>query len=118
MFNTIINGLCIIGFILLIICFFLNNGNFIDIRQIIRDNIKIYVNNKFQFTVIFIIPLVFSLRIATITCISKDILENLNVVLSIFITMFITILSILSSIKNNNDIPNYNSEREHQQNQQ
>lgn len=105
MFDCILKVLCIIGVILLVCCLFCRSSNFLDVKSIVCEHLGIIKQNHVQMIGIYIIPIVFAITICRKECVNKDILDNLNIILSILISMFFAVLSILCSInsKNNNE---------------
>ena len=91
--NNIITILCIIGGLVLLLSLLPKNSNFLDVRSIFAQHFNVFRGNWLQFFGIFIVPILFSIR-----CVDKEILNNLNIVLSILIAMFFSVLSILSAI--------------------
>ena len=73
------------------------NSNFMDIRKVFADHFAIFDNSPLQKFVIFIVPFLLSISAISTQLLTKDIVNNLNIVLSILISMFFAILSILSS---------------------
>lgn len=73
------------------------NSNFLDIRKVFADHFAIFDNSPLQKFVIFIVPFLLSISAISTQLLTKDIVNNLNIVLSILISMFFAILSILSS---------------------
>ena len=73
------------------------NSNFLDIRKVFTDHFAIFDNSPLQKFVIFIVPFLLSFSAISTQLLTKDIVNNLNIVLSILISMFFAILSILSS---------------------
>lgn len=73
------------------------NSNFLDIRKVFADHFAIFDNSPLQRIVIFIVPFLLSISAISTQLLTKDIVNNLNIVLSILISMFFAILSILSS---------------------
>lgn len=73
------------------------NSNFLDIRKVFADHFAIFDNSPLQKIVIFIVPFLLSISAISTQLLTKDIVNNLNIVLSILISMFFAILSILSS---------------------
>ena len=73
------------------------NSNFLDIRKVFADHFAIFDNSPLQKFVIFIVPFLLSISAIYTQLLTKDIVNNLNIVLSILISMFFAILSILSS---------------------
>lgn len=89
--------LCIIGGFALLLSLLPKNSNFLDIRSIFTQHFKIFKGNWLQFFCVFIIPILFSIEIVQVRCVDKEVLNNLNIVLSILIAMFFSVLSILST---------------------
>ena len=73
------------------------NSNFLDIRKVFADHFAIFDNSPLQKIVIFIVPFLIPISAISTQLLTKDIVNNLNIVLSILISMFFAILSILSS---------------------
>lgn len=96
--NNIITILCIIGGLVLLLSLLPKNSNFLDVRSIFAQHFNVFRGNWLQFFGIFIVPILFSIGIVQIRCVDKEILNNLNIVLSILIAMFFSVLSILSAI--------------------
>ena len=88
--NNIITILCIIGGLVLLLSLLPKNSNFLDVRSIFAQHFNVFRGNWLQFFGIFIVPILFSIGTVQIRCVDKEILNNLNIVLSI--------LSILSAI--------------------
>jgi hypothetical protein len=87
-----------ISSLILIFNFTRKNNNFFDIRSVFKGHFKIFINNKFQFAIFFLLPLMLALAIIKIKLIDKDIVNNINIVLAIFISMFFAMLGILCSL--------------------
>lgn len=98
MTSIILFTLCIVGILFLLLSFFPKNSNFLDIRSIFIQHLKVFQGNLLQLISIYIIPILFSICITHIRCVGETILNNLNIVLSIFLTMFFSTLSILCSM--------------------
>ncbi|MBQ3307035.1 MAG: hypothetical protein IJG68_02455 [Bacilli bacterium] len=106
MMNNILLVLVVLGLLFMLFSFSVKLGNFVDIRDIIKKHLSFFKSNKLQFISIYIVTIVFSLYIGTIHTINKELLDNMIIILSILISMFFAVLSILCSIdsKNKNDI--------------
>lgn len=96
--KSIITILCILGGFVLLFSLLPKNGNFLDIRSIFAQHFTIFRGNILQLFSIFIVPIFFSIGLVQIRCVDREILNNLNIVLSILIAMFFSVLSILISI--------------------
>lgn len=88
-----------LSFVILIISLFRKNNNFFDIRGIFLRHFKIFSNAKLWIFIFFGIPFLLSIAILQIKLIDKDIINNINIVLSIFISMFFAILGIIVSFQ-------------------
>lgn len=93
--NTI---LVCISVALIIIAFSQKNSNFLDVRSIISTHFKVFSGNPLQCTVIFGVPLLLTIVALNKRTLSKGVVDTLNIVLSIFISMFFAMLSILSAL--------------------
>lgn len=92
----------------LLFSLFFKYSNFMDIRKIIIQHFSVFKGNRIQCFGIFVAPLVISIALAFIKCIDKDIIGNLNIILSLLISMFLSILSILCSFNREVENANYN----------
>lgn len=104
--NNVLLILVVFGLLFMLLTFSVKLGNFVDIRDIIKKHLSFFKNNKLQFISMYIVPIILSVYIGTIHTINKELVDNLIIILSILISMFFAILSILCSIdsKNKNDI--------------
>ena len=97
-----------IGSAILVFSFLLKTSNFLDVRSIFVQHFLIFKGNLLQLTSIFLVPILFSVGILQVRCVDKDILNNLNVVLSILVAMYFSMLSILCAFASNgNKTPKY-----------
>lgn len=96
--NIIILVLCVIGVLFLFFTLIRKNSNFLDIRFIFSQHFQVFKGSRLQIISIFIIPIVFAIGIVQVRCVDKEILNNLNVVLSILVAMFFSVLSILTTL--------------------
>lgn len=106
--NTISIFLFLIGSLILGFCLLVKHSNFLDIRQVFIQHFCIFIVNPLQLIGIFFSPILLAIGLVEIKCIDKDLLSNLNIVLSILITMFLSILSILCSFNKERKNENYN----------
>lgn len=87
-----------ISVILMMIAFLQKNSNFLDIRSIVVTHFKVFSDSPLQCIVIFGVPLLIAIVAINKQVLSKDIVDTLNIVLSILISMFFAMLSILSAL--------------------
>ena len=99
-------GFIIIPLTIMILSAFKKYNNYLDVRKIIKEQIKMFKGNKSTFIIIYVLPILISIGIAQIKIIDVEVINNLNVVLSILIAMFFSILSIIINFKND-DSENY-----------
>ncbi len=99
MFKTVLLITC---FTVLIISLLSSTNNFLDIKSIITDHFNIIKNNWIQAAIIYLIPIAIAIIISKKKLIDTNTLDNLNLVLSILISMFFSVLSILCSINSQN----------------
>ena len=102
--NSIIDELSISGIlicisvILTVTALLQKNSNFLDVRSIISTHLRVFSGSPFQCVVIFGVPLLLAIAALNEQILSKDIVDTLNIVLSILISMFFAMLSILSAL--------------------
>lgn len=108
MMNNVLLVLTVLGLLFMLLTFSVKLGNFVDIRNIITKHLSFFKNNKLQFISIYIVPIILSIYIGTIHIINKALLDNLIIILSILISMFFAVLSILCSIDTKNKNDDYN----------
>lgn len=96
--NIIILVLCVIGGLFLFLTLIRKNSNLLDIRFICYQHFQVFKGNWLQIISVFIIPIVFAIGIVQVRSVDKETLNNLNVVLSILIAMFFSVLSILTTL--------------------
>lgn len=98
MIDIVLYVLSFLGVFILVVNFSIKSSNFVDIRFIVRRHFSIFRKNKLQFFSIYIIPVIFSITIGKNYVVNDGILDNLNIILSILISMFFAVLSILCSV--------------------
>jgi len=93
--NTILVSISII---LVIFALFQNNSNFLDVRSVFTDHFKVFKDSPLQCIVIFGVPALLTIVALDEQILNKEIVDTLNIVLSILISMFFAMLSILSAL--------------------
>ena len=73
------------------------NSNFMYVRAIIKKHFSVFKGSPLQFIVLFVVPLFLAIASVQIKPVNENIINNLNVVLAILISMFFAMLSILSA---------------------
>lgn len=87
-----------VSVILIIVALLQKNSNFLDVRTIISMHFKVFSTCPLQCAVIFGVPLLITIAALNKQVLSTDIVDTLNIVLSILISMFFAMLSILSAL--------------------
>lgn len=93
-----------VSIILIVIALLQKNSNFLDVRSIISSHFRLFTASPLQCIVIFGVPLLLTVVALKKQPLTKDVVDTLNIVLSIFISMFFAMMGILSTL--NNKIPN------------
>lgn len=95
--STISTFLFVGGGTILFFSLMVKNSNFLDIHQIFIQHFQVFKGNPLQLFSLFLVPAFLAVGIVEFKCVDKDILSNLNIILSILIAMFFSMLSILCS---------------------
>ncbi len=99
-------GFIIIPLLIMIISAFKKYNNYLDVRKIVKEQYSMLENSK-SIIIIYILPIIIAIGIARIKTIDVEIIDNVNVVLSILIAMFFSIMSIVINFENKHS-GNYN----------
>lgn len=86
-----------VSFFILLLAIFQKNSNFLDVRSIFLLHIKEFRGSPLQFIAIFIVPLLLSISILEKSPTPMLILDNLTLVLTLFMSMLFAMLSVLST---------------------
>lgn len=73
------------------------NNNFLNIGSIFTQYFSLFNKAPLQKLAFFVAPIFMAVGITKVKLVDKDIINNLNIVLSILISMFFALLSILCS---------------------
>ena len=92
-----------IGLLLIIIYSFQRVNNFIKIRGIMKEHVKIFGGSKLQILFFFGVPVLFATSFVQLSDFNQDAFNTLYVVITILITMFFSILTVLAGYKNEKD---------------
>lgn len=95
---SVFDILFFLGIILILVALLQKNSNFLDVRKIICQHLSIFSKSPLQIVAIFGAPLLIAIAAAATHPLTAEIVNNLNVVLSILISMFFAMLSILASL--------------------
>ena len=87
-----------ISIILIILALFQKNSNFLDVRSVFTAHFKVFIGSPLQCIVIFGVPVLLTIVAVDKQNLNKEIVDTLNIVLSILVSMFFAMLSILSAL--------------------
>lgn len=93
-------GFIVIPLLIMIISAFKKYDNYLDVRKIVKKQYDMLKNNRTVLIIIYVLPIIIAIGIARIKTIDVGIINNVNVVLSILIAMFFSIMSIIINFKN------------------
>lgn len=99
------NILFSLSVLILLLNFIRKNNNFFDVRTVFVQQFEMFKNCKGQLVVFYVVPLLLAAGSVATKCIEKDMINNIIIVISIFISMIFAMLSILGGYNNKN--PNY-----------
>lgn len=97
-------GFIVIPLLIMIVSAFRKYNNYLDVRKIIKEQYNILKNNKSILIIIYILPIIIAIGIARIKTIDIEIINNVNVVLSILIAMFFSVMSIIINFENGKSV--------------
>ncbi len=98
MMNTATVVVLSVCLVIIVLALFQKNSNFLDIRGVFKEHLLVLTKSPLQFCAIIIVPMIISIIGAIYHPLSEGIVDNLNIVLSILISMFFAVLSILVSL--------------------
>lgn len=93
-------GFIVIPLLIMIISAFRKYNNYLDVRKILKEQYNMLKSNKSMLIIIYILPIIIAIGIVRIKTIDIEIINNVNVVLSILTAMFFSIMSIIINFKN------------------
>ena len=73
------------------------NNSFIDLNNVISSHLKLFKESKKQYLNFYLYPLIMSIGVAFLYCADGMMYQNIIVVVSIFVSMLLAILSILTT---------------------
>lgn len=92
-----------IGLLLIILYSLQKVNNFIKIRGIMKEHIKIFGGSKIQILFFFGLPVLFATSFVQLRAFNQEAFNTLYVVITILLTMFFSILTVLAGYKNEDD---------------
>lgn len=95
--------LYVLSALILFFGLFQKNSSFLRTRRLFARYFKTFSGSPLQCIMIFGVPLLLSVATARLAIVSEDIVNNIIIVLSIFISMFFAVLSILTSFNYKKD---------------
>lgn len=92
-----------LGIVLILLYSLQDSNNFIKVGGILKDYIGIFNGSKMQIAFFFGIPLLFATSFAQLRDFEQEVLDTLYVVVTILITMFFSILTVLAGYRSIGD---------------
>jgi hypothetical protein len=89
--------LIIVSSILLLMGLFRKKNNFIDLRNVFAGHFKMFKNSRIQFIVFYVCTLGSAIGISLVYVADSTLYENIIVVMSIFVSMLMAMLSLMKS---------------------
>lgn len=99
--------LLVVGGLLLLFSLLPKNSNFLDIRSILKEHLEIFKSNPLQCIGVFIAPIFIAIGISLERCVTADIVNNLILILTILIGMYLSILGVLCAFDQTHKLPLY-----------
>lgn len=93
-------GFIVIPLMIMIICALKKYNNYLDVRKIIKEQLQMFKDNISTFMIIYILPILIAIGIVRMKTINTEVIDTVNVVVSILVAMFFSILSIIINFKN------------------
>lgn len=97
-FENILNIICLIGLVVLFLSFTPKINNFFDIRTILHNHFKIFKNNYLQLISVYIVPIFFAIWITLRQQVTENILNEINLIITILTSMFFAFIGIIGSL--------------------
>ena len=86
-----------ISFFLISLGLFRGNSSFVELRKVFIEHMALFKNARYQYLVFYIYPLIMSIGISILYVAEKEMYKDITVVVSIFISMLLAILSIITT---------------------
>ncbi len=93
-----------IGLVLIVVSLFLislglfrKNSNFVDLRKVFKEHIGLFKNARYQYLIFYVYPLIMSIGISILYVAEKEFYKDITVAVSIFSSMLLAILSIITT---------------------
>lgn len=83
--------------IILLLGLFRKKNNYIDLRNVFLEHFKIFKHSRIQFILFYIITFIMAIGIALVCIADSNLYENIIVVMSIFVSMLMSMLSVIKS---------------------
>lgn len=97
------NAFILIAIVIFLPNIFKKNNNFLDIRNIFYEQFSLFKNTPFQYLVYYGCPILLAIGITRKKLIEKDLISNINIIISIFLSIQFAMLSIINSFSKKND---------------
>lgn len=95
--NTIALILIGVSFFMISLGLFQRNSNFVELRRVFKEHIALFKNARYQYFIFYVYPFIMSIGISILYVAEKEMYKDIIVVVSIFISMLLAILSIITT---------------------
>lgn len=86
-----------ISFFLITLGLFRRNSNFVELRKVFIEHMALFKNARYQYFIFYVYPLIMSIGISILYVAEKEMYRDITVAVSIFISMLLAILSIITT---------------------
>lgn len=86
-----------VGILLIVLVSVGKNNSFINITSIFSGYITAFKENKIRLAVFYLSPIIISFGIANFRTVSKEILDNINIVITIILSIFFVMIDLIEN---------------------
>ena len=101
-----------VGVLLIVLVSVGKNNSFVNIISIFSGYFAAFKGNRIRLMIFYLSPIIISFGIANYRTISKEILDNINIVITIFLSIFFVMIDLIEN-KTNGKIKEFNYVSDH-----
>ena len=90
-------GLVVLSVVSLVGCLLKKNESFFNLREVIVQHLSLFKDDKSQYVVFYVLPLLFSIGLSLLYTANDDLYEQISVIVSIILSILLAVLSIITS---------------------
>ena len=87
----------IVGVLLIVFVSIGKNDSFINITSIFNGYFDAFKNNRIRLAIFYLSPIIISFGITNYKTVSKEILDNINIVITIFLSIFFVMIDLIEN---------------------